>query len=411
MKTDSIVIPQNKIDTTSSLLVDAHSLRALYLTIFTRSEYNFSNLINSPDALYNSGNYSSWDNMLALANTIQNMVLYDTIIVDSLLLQADTGVRAACELFPNVIKGVYLDYNLRQRIGERVYTVTPMWDSLKQPSSISDEHWSKINMVEQNVKPLMDEMTHVVPDLVPTDYTNDRLLEFRCKIAEQDPLMHQNLPDCCVNSSATLARTHYYLELAKELAVPLSTHPIRSSYFEILVGKYKESLRRGEPESLVNYFEKKVLKEPVDVAEIPISLDLTIPPIAELVLNYADRNDCEISDAVMEIRQSKHAIKFRDWCKNYVALTSKGRSATKEKIALFEEFKKVCETWKNDVKEEVDYKTRKINLESIPVVGGILKALNMNEVTVKDPVLHPQEKFTYFLLLNDLYRDPTKSLA
>lgn len=71
------------------------------------------------------------------------------------------------------------------------------------------------------------------------------------------------------------------------------------------MNEYKKSLRIGEPESLVNYFEKKVLKESVENSEIPISLDLTIPPIAELVLNYSDQHDCEINDAIMEVRHSK----------------------------------------------------------------------------------------------------------
>lgn len=413
MKIDSIVIPHNKLDKTSSLLVDAHSLKALELILlYERNQYDFSNLIKSPDQLYSSGDYLTWNNMLALANVVQNMVLYDTIIVDSLLFQAEGAVRATCELFPDIIKGIYLSYDFRYNIGQRVSSVSsPNLDRSLKPAGVSEEHWLKMQAVESHAKVLMDKMTHVVPDVVPSEYEGEQLLESMVRMAEREPLMNQNLPDCCVNSSATLARTHYYLELARELEVPLSTHPIRSNYFEILVEKYKKSLRMGEPESIVNYFDKKVLREPVEESEMPISLNLTIPPIAELVLNYADKHNCEINDAVMEVRQSENAIKFRDWCKNYVALSSKGRSATKEKTALFEEFKKVCETWKNDVKEEVDYKTRKINLESVPVVGGILKALNMNEVTIKDPVLHTQKKFTYFLLLNDLYRDPTKSLA
>lgn len=215
MKIDSIVIPQNNIDKTSSLLVDAHSLKALGLILlYERNQYDFSNLVKSPNQLYSSGNHFTWDNMLALANIIQNMVLYDTIIVDSLLFQADGFVRDTCELFPDVIKGVYFDYDFRYNIGQRVSSISsPILDRSLKPSKISEEHWLKILTLESNAKVLMDKMTHVVPDVIPPEYGGNRLLEAIVTQQAQDPLRNQNLPDCCVNSSATLARTHYYLEL------------------------------------------------------------------------------------------------------------------------------------------------------------------------------------------------------
>jgi len=48
-----------------------------------------------------------------------------------------------------------------------------------------------------------------------------------------------------------------------------------------------------------------------------------------------------------------------------------------------------------------------ISLEKIPFIGSILKAFNMQEVKVKDPViLGKLSKHSYLLFLNDLIQDP-----
>jgi hypothetical protein len=59
------------------------------------------------------------------------------------------------------------------------------------------------------------------------------------------------------------------------------------------------------------------------------------------------------------------------------------------------------------MQEGVQYKTRKINLESVPYIGGILKALDVHELETKlDIVLKPKKDHQYFLFLNDLFRKP-----
>jgi hypothetical protein len=84
-----------------------------------------------------------------------------------------------------------------------------------------------------------------------------------------------------------------------------------------------------------------------------------------------------------------------------------GRASAKEQAEMVKELKNVCEVWKNDVREEVKYKIRKLSLEKLPLVGGVLKSLNIHEKTIKDPILWPSSKYSYFLFLNDLIRDPS----
>jgi len=87
-----------------------------------------------------------------------------------------------------------------------------------------------------------------------------------------------------------------------------------------------------------------------------------------------------------------------------------GRPGRKEQVELHIDLVKACNTWKDNIKEDVDYKTRTISLEKLPIIGGVLKSLNIDKASFRDPVLAPKTKSTYFLLLNDLYRSQPKNL-
>lgn len=166
----------------------------------------------------------------------------------------------------------------------------------------------------------------------------------------------------------------------------------------------------NEREKIVAHAENIILKDAIEESGAPISLKLTIPPIAELVMSYSAKKKCPIHEAIIEIRQSKNATKFREWCQIYTEASMKGRPGIKEQAELFKDFNNVCEIWKNDINEEVDYKTRTITLEKIPIIGGTLKSLNMDKLSVRDPVLVSKTNFSYFLLLNDLYQFQPKNI-
>jgi hypothetical protein len=70
---------------------------------------------------------------------------------------------------------------------------------------------------------------------------------------------------------------------------------------------------------------------------------------------------------------------------------------------MLAQLNEVCRMWREDANEGVRYKTRKLNLEGLPKLGGVLKAVNMQEaLTIKDPILSPKKEHSYFLFLNDL---------
>jgi hypothetical protein len=199
----------------------------------------------------------------------------------------------------------------------------------------------------------------------------------------------------------TLSRAHFYLELSRHLEIPLAADPIRSSYFDILISRLKMKLNQGVPEQVVANFDRSVRS-----FDNLVSVDLSLPPVAEYVANYARTKDCTLYEAVLEVRNSANAVRFREWCSRLCAALELGRPGTAQVQEIKREFREVCEAWKKDVGEWVDYRTRKLNLENIPWLGGILKAVNFHEPKIKDPVLTIDRKTSYFLFLNDLLRPP-----
>lgn len=152
------------------VLVDAHSLAAL------------ANVLTAPTPPAFDPRVLTGPGGPALANVIQNVVLYDTLLVDSLLFQTEANVQTAWELFPNVIRGVYLRDGIRLRIGQTVDAVAGHWDSIGvPPSGISPADWALWHEKDSSEKPLMDRMSELVPDLIPPEYENDEEVRTLCE--------------------------------------------------------------------------------------------------------------------------------------------------------------------------------------------------------------------------------------
>lgn len=392
MKPDERITSVERLERAGSVLVDAHSLYALANVLLETSVPTFDDSV-----FVQTGGPT-------LANVIQNVVLYDRLVVDSLLFEVNSDVSRACELFPGVIQGVYLRNDVREEIGRIVASIASLDSVGEPPDGISSQEWVQWQRQDSSEIQLMDQMGDVAPELIPPEYANDP--EILRRYNRKKPLRAM-LPLCCTNSMMTLGRAHFYLELARSIGIPLSADPIRSGYFKVLLEKVKYNLRQGTPEKILAQFEEEVLKAPIDESNALVSVDLSIPAVAELVLNYAKRKRCSLHSATLEIRESDSAKRFREWCARFVSLGSEGRVGAKEQLEMLSEFKRACEIWRKDVKEDVRYKTRTLNFEKIPLLGIVLKALNMHERSIHDPILRPGKKCSYFLFLNDLLRRPT----
>lgn len=132
--------------------------------------------------------------------------------------------------------------------------------------------------------------------------------------------------------------------------------------------------------------------------------------MAELVLRVATARRISLHQATLEVRNSQNAWVFPSWCAELFNLGEEGGlRARSESRGMIKDLTRACETWASDVSEGRDYRTRRLRLGDIPLVGKILKAAGMDEVSVKVPVIIPGEEYRYFLFLNDLLRSPQKA--
>ena len=90
MPTDPRIIGVEELDRHRTVLTDAHSLSRLHMLTDPAHYYsNRTGVIEPP----------------SFANLVQNLVLYDVIVVDSVLLDTDPGVARAIDLFPGAVSG------------------------------------------------------------------------------------------------------------------------------------------------------------------------------------------------------------------------------------------------------------------------------------------------------------------
>jgi len=391
MNFDERLVSKEQVDRAKTVLTDMHSLAAFGTALALKDQ-------NAP---WQDPLTIPLEDRYAVANVIQSIVLYDTVIVDSVLLEGHAPAADLFELFPGILKGIFVSLEERFQIADIIEQITGRSDSI--PEQMTPTEWCQLRNHDLQEKYLQDWLQQGKITLYPSEYQTQRDRDYFDKRGNTEIYF----PHAVHGTGFTIQRSHFYLELARILGVALSPHPRRTRYYELLTDEVKESFSRGAPESIIAFFEKKALLSAVSETDNLVSVNLEIPAVAELVFNYAKRTGTNLVTATMETRHSRNAQKFREWSARFSSLNDGSRASAKEQTEMVKNLKNVCDVWKNDVKEEVAYKTRKLNLEKLPIVGGILKSLNMHEVlTIKDPILWTSSKYSYFLFLNDLIKKP-----
>jgi len=389
MKVDVRLIPALKLDGARTVLVElgALSVLAKQLVDPTPPTLHPSELVSHPGGP-------------TLANIIQSIVLYDTIAFDSVLLHGSSDAGVACELFKDVIHPVYIDFQVRNRIGDLVRElVSP---DVGPPEGISQTDWDDWRRADSVEVIKAQELEEAGIYLVPPDYAKDSHLQGAVECG-----LCNSLPECCVHSMMTLGRTYFYMELAREIGAPYAASPHRAQWLKVLLQRFSDEERQvgDERGERIKVFHEKTTPQ---TQESRWSFAGRIPAVAEHALLYAKRKQCSLRDATLEIRQSKHATRFRKWCAEYATCRAEGtRPSLKELERMDADFNAVCEMWKGDEREGVDFKTRVINLEDLPWgIGKLLKAADMAKREVHDRVIWVNKEVRQFLFLNDLIRQP-----
>jgi hypothetical protein len=389
IRADERLVGIERVDRSRSALVDTHSLTTL------ASDFEDPGLalaLMPRDLVAQPG--GAW-----LAHIIQTFVLHDTVLVDSVLFDNEPAVSRAYSLFPDAIRGVFIRDSARDRVEQRVNAAVPR--ALDRPTDIPVGIWNRWMQLDSSEKPLLDRLKENPPRLVPPEYLADKEV---VRKLDRDRPMWAGFPAVCLNSMMTISRAHFYLELARELAVPLNIDPVRATYLSSVVAVHEAALARGVPEKVIDRFANRA-----PTAEEPdiISFELNIPPVPEFVLHFAKARRVSLHQATLEVRNSKHAAEFRKWCAELFQLGEEGGlKARTEYRKMMKEFTSACDKWCIDACEGVKYETRTLKLGDIPYVGKVLKAVGLDDISIKDPVLIPSKRYRYFLFLNDLLRAP-----
>jgi len=380
------------IDRTKSVLVDSHSLRAIAPVLSLEEVPTISNrdLVDTPGG--------PW-----LANILQAVVLHDTLLVDSLLLELEPDVVRAQELFPDVIKGLFIREDARERAGKRA--CDSVLNQAHRAPVISNANWVLLQWLDSSEKPLLDRINATAPKVIPPVYASDR--ELMLKLDRAKPIWGP-IPAIALDSAMTLGRAHFYLELARELNTPLNIDPIRSEYLRKILDIEKGHKKRQGPQEVVNIFIDKI-------AEFgkgdPVFIDVDIPPVANYVLAYAQHHRISLRAAALEIRDSEHARSFRNWCAQLFALKEKGTIAYSALRPMMAELENTCNKWaKGDTLLGVRYDKRKLNFGELPLVGWFVKFFGGLEREYNDKLMGAEANKP-FIFLNDLLRPPSKRVV
>ena len=332
---------------------------------------------------------------------LQSLVLHEQIVVDSVLIASHSGVGQALALCPEIIRGVYLPFYVRTRIGQRLQRFVTA--DLGLDTGLDVKEFREFRFADEFEQDRYEEASTQETRLVPLNYSSDPFIQ-RFKNG-----VPGDVPSVLVRSSSSFGRAHFYAELARELQIPLAADPHKSRYLQRTIGRNGANALYNVASEVVREFDEQVNDHLEKESGGLVSHDLAIPALAEYILGFAQKNQMPLLRAALEIRNSKNAEQFRVWCGRLTAALAEGRSGTQEQQKLLKELQKVTEAWSKDVDEFVKYETRKVALDKIPVIGGLLKATALSDWKVKDPILEPSKPVSYLLFLNDLLRPPRRA--
>jgi len=159
--TDERITSIERIDQASSVLIDYHSLRAFDLEAF-ESTLKASTIAVRDLVIYPWG---PW-----LSHIIQALVLHETLLVDSILLEVSQTAARAQKIFPEALRGLFIRRPMRQRVAERVEVSARVFDPLPDfPSPL----WNQWTLLDSSEKLLFDDVHGRSPRLIPPEYASD----------------------------------------------------------------------------------------------------------------------------------------------------------------------------------------------------------------------------------------------
>jgi hypothetical protein len=156
-----------------------------------------------------------------------------------------------------------------------------------------------------------------------------------------------------------------------------------------------------------------------------VHTEVLIPPVAEYVVRIARRESMGLCDALLKVRQSPAAHEFREICAEIRGFGLDGsRAALLAREKKLEQLRDLGRQCSANLGPVTDYRIRKINIaelaeglfELIPgfeMIGKMtsraLKAVDLDEISLRWKALWKQPKMRCEIFLTDLYEAPTRA--
>jgi len=286
--------------------------------------------------------------------------------------------RKTCECFSGIFKALRIEGVFRNKLAS-ILSQLDLGDFVLAGAPAPDKGLTELLMGEAEGAEYYQMMSRFRKDSAPL-WLGDELDKY-----EWAPPTHE-----LCQTGRSFLRAHFYVELARALELYLSPHPERAEY-----------IKRIAPHPLS--LQESIVLEADEALQSPfLKVVVDIPPVAELVVRTSRKRRLDLAGAVLEVRESKNARRFRKWCAKMSAKLGEGRAGLAAAQRIERELKEVCSTWRADVEEGVRYKRRQLDLGVIPCLGKVLTFFGMQKLTIKDPIIRAEKP--YLLFLNDLYR-------
>jgi hypothetical protein len=144
-----------------------------------------------------------------LANGIQTLVLHENVYADSILFDRNDSIDIAEEMFPDIVRRLFIPPRDRHEIAITIEGMTDTWPEFYRPFDREQQELFYFETAPD--KRLLDDLskTAAVTGL-PLDLVEDEELQ-------KDALEFDSVrfPLVVLNSSADVHRAHYYLMVAK----------------------------------------------------------------------------------------------------------------------------------------------------------------------------------------------------
>ncbi|MFT3787972.1 MAG: hypothetical protein QM770_17680 [Tepidisphaeraceae bacterium] len=202
------------------------------------------------------------------------------------------------------------------------------------------------------------------------------------------------------DSSDTIARLLFYLEVSRATRLPMLMGPAKRGLF-----KYIRPRIQRDALQLVSEHVNKLLRTQFEDLDV---IDVRVPPLVDFICSHAKRHRTSLVVAADTVRSSDNAREFRKWLHGLQRLIVPPMTNEKQaKLAsTLSRLQDAVEEWVNhgDFRLGVTHKRKVAKLEHLPAIGWPAKIFEALKFSFDDPILRPRP--SYLAFISDWFAPP-----